>query len=281
VAEKGAFNREADMLAPLVGHAQRVLGFGFSLREYFEVQTTHGVVDLLFVEADESVLAVRSALNLPPIVDATSVATLMALTQLGAWEGADHAGAVMSELFPRVPVSGRHLHGRILPALADAGWALPTSSGGWLARKPYRLPVSRIVAVEAKRSEWRRALAQAARHTDFADATYVALDAANVTGLDRLGPAFRFAGVGLLTVSSINEGQVERRLKAGRRRPRGLARAVVGERVAALRATGARSGVVGHVFGRFLAASSGVDPRFALVGGDHLGKTKLAQSVGP
>ena len=259
----GRFAREADMLPPLVRARRLVLGGRVDGDVYFEVQTLRGVADLLVVVPNVDVLAQRWSLGLRPVVDGARVSVLKALTRLGALEGSVVGGVSATAISEHVGISGGHVRGVIMPGLADDGWVVQTANT-WRAVVPYEQPMRRIVAVEVKRDKWRQALSQASHHTSFADATYVALDAARAIDLAGLAEPFRLAGVGLVTVRRGAEPEVQRSLPASQRRPRGLPRAVVAERVAALLASGVRSGPVLHVFGKHLTTSSGEDPRRSL-----------------
>jgi hypothetical protein len=256
------------MLAPLAAKRpcltpRKVTGW----ETFFEVQTMHGVVDILFVVPSARALARRVAAELPAVTDPAQVASLLALTEVGAVTDSRHTGSRVEEFASWVPVSRGHLQRHVLPALTETGWVVAGGDGTWPIRRRYEIPLERIVAVEVKRGEWRRALSQATPHTDFADATFVALDAARTPSLARVTSAFAHAGVGLVTVADIPGddatvlSHVAVRLRPGRRRRRGLVRAVVAERVIALRDVGVWSGPVGHVFGRQVTTSSGEDPR--------------------
>jgi hypothetical protein len=237
---------------------------------FFEVQTTHGVVDILYVAPDLNVLNDRAQNGVRPVEEVAGVATLLALTAEGHVRYRDlsqaderYLGASSRDLASRVPVTHSHLRRHVLPQLVEAGWATREGRDRWLATMSYAIPMRRIVAVEVKRGEWRRALTQAAPHTAFADSTFVALDAARLPDLQVAAPAFTFAGVGLAAVAAHDgHDSVQVLLAAGKDRSTRLPRAVVAERVAALRAAGLRSGPVTHVFGRVLTSSVDSDPRY-------------------
>lgn len=259
----GRFAREADMLPPLVQAKRLILG-GHSVGDvYFEVQTMRGVADLLVVVPDGDVLAARWSRGLRPVLEGAGVAVLMALTSLGAIEGCAGPGANASSIGEQVRISVGHLRRTVLPNLAEVGWVVPDGQA-WRCAYRYQQPMRRIAAVEVKRDRWRQALSQASHHTSFADATYVALDGAREINVPELASPFRLASVGLLTVCQGGVPAVRRELPPSQRRPRGLPRAVVAERVAALLASGVRSGPVGHVFGKHLTTSHGEDPRRSL-----------------
>jgi hypothetical protein len=260
----GQFVREADMLEPLLDGISGALLTRLG-DPFFEVQAMRGVVDLLFVEVDEQVVAARRTDQLPALTEVSAVSTLLALTQLGALAGRDEA-VEARDIAPKTSLSPGHLRRHVLPRLAETGW-ISRQGTGWVARRHYQPPARGMVAVEVKRSDWRRALTQAVAYAEFANASYVALDRSRVKDIRPLTQAFEFAGVGLLTVSSEPhvegaEDTVTQPIAARRKRRRVLPHAVVAERIAALAAAGRRTGEVGDVFGRFLTTTSGADPRF-------------------
>ena len=251
------------MLAAIVLTHRRLSG-GRTLEPFFEVQTTRGVVDLLFADVDHEVLEERRCERAGTLVESAPVAVVRALAL------ASPEPLPTSEIANLVPFTATHLRRSILPWLESVGWIARVDNGEWLLRHSYRMPVRRLIAVEVKRAEWRSALQQAAPHTQFADATYVALDATRTPAPGTWEDAFALAGLGLLTVKATHQSlsdpaasTVDRIARAPRRRPRSLARAVVAERVAALSEAGTPTGYVGHVFGRFITTSWGSDPRLA------------------
>jgi hypothetical protein len=263
VARQVGFAREADMLAPLLAAATRRGNVGHGLDAHFEVQTPSGVADALFAVIDLDIAMHRAALGLPPLLDEASVAVVAALSDMGSIDGIGD-GVHPNVLEAHVAVGPKHLRCRLVPQLLESGWVTRDGSG-LHARTEFRPPVGRIVAVELKRSDWRGAISQAATHTAFADETWVGMDSARCSKVANMSAPFMFAGVGLLSISPERDGRVERLLPASRRRPRGLARAVVAERLLALQASSPRTGAVGHVFGRMLTTTSGPDPRFGSI----------------
>ena len=68
------------------------------------------------------------------------------------------------------------------------------------------LPFERIIAVEAKLSEWRRVLVQAYRNLQFADESWVVLDHSCVKPALAQLERFRSTGVGLASVDRVSQG---------------------------------------------------------------------------
>lgn len=68
------------------------------------------------------------------------------------------------------------------------------------------LPFERIIAIEAKLSEWRRVLVQAYRNLQFADESWVVLDHSCVKPALAQLERFRSTGVGLASVDRFSQG---------------------------------------------------------------------------
>ncbi len=250
------------MLAPIVS-GRRSFDRTRSLEHFFEVQTTRGVVDVLFADVAHGVMDERRRFGLVTLTELAPVAVLRAMTAISSRPRPFPAG----EIAELVPFSVSHVRRAILPGLESCGWIAQAEGGKWVLNHPYRIPVRKLIAVEVKRSKWRVAVRQAISHTEFADATYVALDAARMPTADSWERPFAFAGLGVLSVGATSASpddptaRVTRVICAVRQRPHGLARAVVAERVAALSESGATAGQVRHVFGQFVTSAWGADPR--------------------
>jgi hypothetical protein len=67
---------------------------------------------------------------------------------------------------------------RVLRLLEAEGYVSRARSGGYVRTLALRPLAREYVSVEAKRSDWRRALVQAVAHTSFATRCYVAFDVA-------------------------------------------------------------------------------------------------------
>lgn len=254
------FAREADMLLPLLDSVAEGL-LALTGEPFFEVQTLHGIADVVFADVDQQVMSRRTRAGLTAVTEVSEVATLMAFQPGRGGEGTEFLQT--ASLAALTGISAGHLRSRVLPRLVESGW-LSSEAGGWSLSAEFVPPVRSMTAVEMKRTGWKRALSQANAYTDFSDAAYVAMDYSRVRDTAAMRPSFNFSGVGLLTVRS-DEGAkgVQRRIAARRRRPRGLPYAVVAERIAALIENDSRSGEVGLVFGQFLTTTSGLDPRFS------------------
>lgn len=75
----------------------------------------------------------------------------------------------------------------------------------WIKKYQPRPVVKKICAVEAKISDWRRALFQAFRYYDFANESWVLMDSARVNRAIQNIEQFRRLNVGLLSITSEGE----------------------------------------------------------------------------
>lgn len=252
------FVREADMLLPLLEGATEG-AMGVVGEPFFEVQTLHGIADVVFAVLDWQVMSKRSRSGLTAVTGVSEVATLRAFQSA---KGEERPQLLQTAALAALTgISAGHLRSNLIPQLVDSGWLMSEGSG-WQLCAEFTPPVKSLTAVEIKRTDWKRALSQANSYTEFSDAAYVAMDYSRVRDTDAMRPSFTFTGVGLLTVRSDETSNgVQRRIAARRRHRRGLPHAVVAERVAALVESDTRSGEVGLVFGQFLTTTSGSDPR--------------------
>jgi hypothetical protein len=218
---------------------------------FFEVWAASGTPDIVFVEFDQLELDRRGELGLAAVTGYSEVAILVALraAPLTVWELAD-----------RVSMTPAHLRRTILPSLAERSWVIQSTDRRWRTPEPL-LPVARwILAIEAKRRDWARALAQADRYRRFANRAVVVVDAAMSTesALGRVRPQ---GEIGLAVVAR-DSGRVTPLLLPPWRPPRSrLEFTLVAEQVLSMREAGARSGPILPVFGRVLTATTGPDPR--------------------
>jgi hypothetical protein len=248
------FAVEADMLGLIAAAVQDFAGPGAVA--VFEVQSAAGIPDMVATVFDRSVLENRAACGF--VTDPAGLVALLALSDardacrsLDARQVAAAAGLTPS-----------YVRSRVLPSLGSRGLVAMAAPGRWTAVDQYRSPARTLVTVEAKLSDWRRGLGQAARHAAGADEAWLVLDGAHTGPAVSRADWFRAAGIGLAGLDP--DGTLRRLLQptagAGILRAR---RELLAERLAELYCSGAVSGPVGQVFGRDLTCSTGVDPRYA------------------
>ncbi len=185
-----AFNSELQ----LVGALHRIVRRDGRRRWSVELEVDAGVGIADVVVADRNAKTTRalellSAINprLAPLLHPEAARRIASIADLAASLGVAPSAAlrVASELHS---VGGLRMHGtRIVIPAVDV--------------PPFRT----IVAIEAKLSDWQRALGQAYRNLQFADESWVVLDhyfhRAAANNLDR----FSQAGVGLASISESSE----------------------------------------------------------------------------
>lgn len=250
--ERG-FAAEADMLGPIAAAARDLAGPG-AVAVFFEVASAAGIPDVVATVFDWDVLEERGQDGF--VTDTAGLGALLALS-----DARDACRSLnLRQVAAATGLSPAYIRSRVLPGLAARGLAAMTGPGRWTAAGRYRSPALTLVTVEAKLSDWRRGLGQAARHAAGADAAWLVLDAARTRPAVSRADWFRAAGVGLAGLEP--DGTLRALLppeRAGVLRGR---RELLAERLAELHCSGAVSGPVGRVFGRKLTCSTGADPRY-------------------
>ncbi len=221
----------------------------------FEVQAAAGVPDVVAAVLDEVVLSYR--LRTGFVTEQASLAALLALSDALA----SHSLLNAEQVSKAVGVTTRYASSVILPGLVARGLAHVRGTGQWAAARPYVSPALRVITVEAKLRDWRRGLGQAARHAAGADAAWLILDSMRTRPAEANAEWFRMAGVGLAALNE--DGSIDPLLAPCGAHVLRVRRELLAERIATLYCSGARSGPVGRVFGRYLAPTRGVDPRLA------------------
>lgn len=226
---------------------------------FLEVPLAAGVPDLVIVAFDDTTITERRVANLAPVVDVAHARTLATLTR-----GTNR----LDDLAQEAGVSAPHLRRSVLPALVTAGWIEPLTprTRHIVLTHAYRPVVRWAVTVEAKRSAWAYAAAQAQRHLAAADRAFVALDAAHARRALLAADHLAATGIGIATVTApatvaepaavdvVSYPHPRRpHLPKRHRTPDPAAKGLLGERVWQLRLAGLRSGPTYPVFGQDLS----------------------------
>lgn len=246
------FTAEADMLSLIAAAVQDFAGPGAVAA--FEVQSAAGIPDVVATVFDSDVLEERGEDGF--VTDAAGLAALLALS-----DARDECRSLDTrQVAAATGLTPSYVRSRVLLGLGTRGLAVMTAPDRWTATYGYRSPARTLVTVEAKLSDWRRGLGQAARHAAGADAAWLVLDAARTRSAVSNADWFRASGVGLAGLDP--DGTLRTLLQ-----PTGVGflrarRELLAERLAELHCSGAVSGPVGRVFGRELTSSTGADPRY-------------------
>lgn len=244
-----SFRWEQDMLPPLRLALKSDKLCDKSAYVFSEVASVSGVPDLISVCFDEDEIERRLTAGLGPVEDFAQVRTLLALGE---------GGATIPQLADAAQASQSYMRQAIVPRLKDAGWIetiLIAGSRAIIPRCTFRPVARKIVAIEAKRSAWQRALNQAIRHSASSDESFIALDRTRATTALSQHAEISKLGVGILTVCS-RSGCVALTSRPVKRTPVSSRRAVLGERALKLRLGGSTEGPSYPVFGRDLTAAT-------------------------
>ncbi len=260
------FKREADMLRPLTESRHKFTSPRTPWEYFYEIQTPKGVADLIFAVFNKQVIEDRKKWGLHPIQSksAIDIASSLTAAQQQCEAGSRPSPIVTtSEIASSILTSPSHITQQLMPMLREFGWVERAGRGQWQSKHAYQCPTTSLYAIEVKRTDWQRALAQASSHTRFANKTFLAMDAERLPKSQHtLLAALNHAGMGLLSISAdpLTEPLTVIH-NPPRKSPRNSERFVVAERVLAVRGSGGNSGFWGHVFGKLITTSSGDDPR--------------------
>lgn len=236
---------EADMLPPLVEAVDALvsgLPNSSDCAVLFEVPAFESIPDLVAVQLDHEVVERRRTAGVAPVPDLTCVRALTGLSS--GIEGLD-------ALAQRSGVTRAHLRRSVIPALSAAGWL--SDPADLRLRAPFEPVLNWVVTVEAKRSKWREAYAQARRQKRVADRAFVALDAASANPARLWSVEFATQGIGLVTVDArTSSATVERRPRRGPRVDDD-ARHLLSERIVEMTSAGVSVGKTFPVFGQLLS----------------------------
>lgn len=241
------FDFEAEMLPVLADQRRQLLHRrpSCAFRPMYEVAMATGVPDLVLVRFDEDVLRARDAAGLGPVIDATECAVLDALRR---------RRRTADEVAGAVAMSTRHVGGTVLSRLADRGY-VTFDNGTWSRHEALASTTTGIVAIEAKRTDWRKASSQARRYLTFANEAYVAVDEAYGHRVEPWADRLAATGIGVATAGVT--GAVTVLARCGWTEPRVRWHALLaGERCWDLRRESSTSGPTWPVFGRNLTAAA-------------------------
>lgn len=242
-APSAQFRYESEMI-PALRAALPELAFGHRFRSdvevFTEVPAVHGRPDVVGVRFDASALHTRVLAGVVPLSGDAEVRAIHALGSTGAEVG---------EIAARIGMSRDYVRRAVVPLLSDLGWIVRDAER--IVRRPEaQWAGRRVVTVEAKLKDWRRALAQARRQKHSADVAYIALDARSAARLAPHAQQIAEGGIGVLAVHP-ESGRVEilARPAVSSRHATAVGRALLAERALDMMNRGTREGQISPVFG--------------------------------
>lgn len=178
---KKAFVSEAELVYQFTQSIPESLNAGFT----FEFDCSYGIADIVLYH-----LAANRKTALP--IHELPVGWAYALTLL------PYRKSFKTEYLQKLTASSRSLTLRMLKLFLEAGFVkLGRDNDSWLKFRQPRPVVRDLAAIEAKLSNWRRALHQAIRYLHFANYSWVLLDSASSRSALKHLDRFRWYNVGL------------------------------------------------------------------------------------
>ncbi|WP_454137774.1 hypothetical protein [Microbacterium paulum] len=242
--ESKGFRYEADMM-PILRRALPRLAFRHEstspVEIFSEVPAVHGVPDLAGIRFDFQRIAERAALGIRPLTTDSEVRAVLAVGN----------GAVTTrEVADRTRMSPDYVRRAVAPLLIEQGWVEWDDDGRLRRRAGAQWVGKRVVTVEAKLRDWRRALTQARRQQLSADAAYIALDASAVGRVAEHLSEIARGGVGVISVDcDLQRARVLVRPTVKQDSRRAVGRALLAERSVEMMLRGTREGQIYPVFG--------------------------------
>jgi DNA-binding transcriptional ArsR family regulator len=186
------FANEASMIEPLrIAAVARWALDGEPWLVVTEHKADTRIPDLVLARVDETAVEQRVALGCQRPLNRAELTLFLRLRR--------NCGTSVEVLARHSRVT-RASASRTLRALERDGFVAKQRSGCWRPIISFRPLVTRFVSFEAKRSDWRCALAQARAHRLFANEAYVVFDPSFATRFERNLEYYRISGIGLLAL---------------------------------------------------------------------------------
>lgn len=158
-----------------------------------EVETGYGIADLVLYSLDDKhQIKISNFSKIPQrfavLLSKTLNFNKFTLETFSAYTGANEQSSK-----------------RILNNLVGLGVAKKIEENSFEIFKYGKSPVSKIISIEAKLSNWKRALDQAYRYKEFSHQSWVLLDHSKIDGALKNIERFQNAGIGLASFSTMGE----------------------------------------------------------------------------
>lgn len=207
---------------------------------FSEVPAVHGVPDLVGIRFDAARLHLREQGGVRPLSTDAEVRVVMAVGER----------RTIRELGDRAGLSNDYVRRNMIPLLNELGWIESDGAGAIRRRPEAQWVAGRVVTIEAKLRDWRKALAQARRQRLSGDAAYIAMDALAMQGLTPYLTKLAEEGIGAIAVDAESKRAVVLSRPArivGTHREVG--RNLLSERCLGMLEQGTREGQIYPVFG--------------------------------
>ncbi len=167
---------ESSMIKPILSLMHEEMGLEVTSKEF---SAGYGIADLVGGVFCRKNCLSRNKMGLSVPIDHRSlIEVLLALKP--------NEGNSITNLLECISYSESTLKKKVLPKLEMYGLVKRESNGYVFLRKKPPKPTKKIIAVEAKQYNWRRATIQARRYTFFAEQTYIAVWTETVKNVDIL-----------------------------------------------------------------------------------------------
>jgi hypothetical protein len=245
ISASPAFRYESDLVAVVQGRlatavfAPSVMG---SVETFTEVPARLGVPDVSAIRYDWDVVASRAEGGVRPLATEPTVRASLLLRRRSLDVG---------QLAEAMRMSKSHVQRVVVEDMRELGWLQENAGTKLRLKKGAQHAGQRVVTVEAKLRDWKKALGQARRQRSSADHTYIALDSHTAGRLTSDLPALARQGIGLIAVDPETSSMriVLRSKSPLTRGPSIVGRTLMAERGLGLIADGRRAGQVYPVFG--------------------------------
>lgn len=171
--------------------------FGDDLSEAFELNSGFGIADIVFYSLDKTIISKRVRGNLTPIKSFDLIRILIKLNQIKSKK-------ISLTLIQNSLPSNKNSKQQILTYLIENGFLVPNPKrkSQFLKGEKYKVGLKKIIAIEAKVSNWKRGLYQAYRYREYANKSYLALHSNYIHRALKNAGEFRRFNIGLIEVSN-------------------------------------------------------------------------------
>ena len=186
--ETDSFSSEAALVSEII--ANWISSESNSFRALTEVESPNGIADLVFFKLRQDWVECSVLGSVPPrwayLLSCLPTRRVFGLDFLSTVSGSSERRArEAAEQFVSLGICKR-----------------ASGRDTWLKDRKVPLPLSKVVALEAKLKDWRRALLQASRYKAFANQSWVVMDGKYAAPAIENIPEFARRNVGLATLSS-------------------------------------------------------------------------------